>query len=532
MKKSSPKYSLLLMMLVFGVLIGSQLNIILPSDNLKENSDKFNDVLNFTAKYYVDEVDPEKLVESAIEGMFEELDPHTAYIPVREQQLSMEQFRGNFEGIGIEFQIIDDTITVVSPITGGPSEALGVLPGDRIVEIDGEDCIGFDNEKVIESLRGEKGTEVKVTIYRPASNERMDFEITRDRIPIYSVDSYFMIDDTSGYIRLNRFSETSYSEMIEALNELRNAGMKRLVLDLRNNYGGLLSQAHYISDLFISDNKMIVYTKGRISDFNEEYRAEREYVYENIPLVMLVNRGSASASEIVAGAVQDWDRGLIVGETTFGKGLVQRPFVLNDNSAVRITISRYYTPSGRAIQRSYDNGKTDYYMVIHDRNIDSVDIDPDSSKTKFLTKGGREVYGGGGITPDILKDNRELTDLSSKLRRENIYYQFVRHYLDQKDENFFDRFNDNLRLFDNEFNFSDSDEREFLNYVEEKIEDFNRSDYTQDKEYILIRLKAFVAREHWKNNGWYFIQLKQDDIFMEGVSNLDKAEEMLKNNSM
>ncbi|MBU1098541.1 MAG: S41 family peptidase [Bacteroidetes bacterium] len=529
MNNTSTKIPILIITLMIGILAGTQIDKIIPSNRVREGSQKFNDVLSYTQKYYVDEIDTDSLVESAINGMFEKLDPHTAYIPVREQELSEEQFRGNFEGIGVEFQIISDTITVVSPITGGPSEALGIFSGDRIIKVDGKDCIGYDNNKVISTLRGEKGSKVKITIYRPSTKEILAFEVKRDKIPIYSVDSSFMIDSVSGYINLTRFSETSYSEMLNSLSLLRKKGMKNLILDLRNNPGGLLNQAHLISDLFINDDKLIVYTKGRISDFDEKFYAEKSYPYEKIPLSILVNRGSASASEIVAGAVQDWDRGLIIGETTFGKGLVQRPFLLSDGSAVRITVSRYYTPLGRAIQRPYEKGKSDYYMEVYDRESDSLSAHQnDTSKYTYTTKKGRKVQGGGGIVPDHYVKVEDLTNLSAELRSKNIYYQFIRIFLDQKGSDFYSKYENKLELFTKIFNFNKLEEASFIKYIKENGITFKTDEYAKDREYILARLKAYVARDHWKNSGWYYILLQQDPVFQKAKGLFTEAEELNK----
>lgn len=335
MRKNLKNILLITITLIIGVYIGIRFNSILNISTSDSDIQKISDVLRYTKTFYIDSVDNSKLVEDAIKGMFSELDPHTVYIPVKDQIASEEEFQGYFEGIGIEFQIIKDTVVVVSPITGGPSEAVGIVSGDKIIKINGEDCTGFTSEMIIKKLKGKKGTKVDVTIKRPSNNKEIKFTIVRDTINLYSIDAAFMYDNETGYINLTRFSETSTDEMLSALDKLSDQGMKQLILDLRNNPGGYLNQAHQIADIFIDNNKLIVYTEGRVKDANEQFKAQKEYPYENIPLIILVNRGSASASEIVAGAVQDWDRGLIVGETTFGKGLVQRAFLLPDNSAVR-----------------------------------------------------------------------------------------------------------------------------------------------------------------------------------------------------
>lgn len=328
----------IVIVLTLGIVLGIQIQKVFSDDSLRTGIRKLNDVLTYTEKYYVEEVDTQKLVESAVNGIMDNLDPHSVYISPEQLASVEESFRGDFEGIGIEFQVVNDTLTVVSPITGGPSEALGILSGDRIIKIEGEDCIGITNEQVREKLRGESGTKVSITVHRHGVKDLLDYDITRDKIPIYSLDTHLMLDNKTGYVSVSRFSETTYKELVDALSNLKQKGMTQLVLDLRGNPGGYLNQAVDIADLFIDGKKKIVYTEGRRDEFNEEYFASKQSDYENIPLIVLINRGSASASEIVAGAVQDWDRGLIVGETSFGKGLVQRQFDLPDNSAIRLTI--------------------------------------------------------------------------------------------------------------------------------------------------------------------------------------------------
>jgi carboxyl-terminal processing protease len=527
MNKTNLRIPIMVLILFIGITLGIQLSMLLFNEGQQENLKKFNNVFNYTANYYVDEIDSEELIESAINGMLKELDPHSIYIPAKEQEMSEEEFRGNFEGIGVEFQIVDDTITVVTAITGGPSEELGILSGDRIVKIDGESSIGITNLDVISKLRGKKGTEVKVSIHRPSEDETLEFIIERDKIPLYSVDASLIYENNIGYVSLSRFSNTTIDEMKEALKKLTEQGAEKLVLDLRNNPGGYLTQAHKVSDLFIDNEKLIVYTKGRRSEFNDELKAEIDYPYEKTPLIILVNRGSASASEIVAGAVQDWDRGLVVGETTFGKGLVQRPMMLSDNSAVRLTISRYYTPSGRGIQREYTN-KEDYYSEIYEReeeegnNIDHT-TEVDTTKPVFKTNAGRVVYGGGGITPDYIVQSGTITDFSSKLRRNNIFYQFVRHYLDKNAEFIEKKFEGNLEKFRREFRFSNLDIKSFRQFIKQKDIQFNQNQFDEDKKYILTRLKAFIARDKWKNLGWYLVLLEDDKQFLEAIEKFDEA---------
>ena len=528
------KFPFLFLVLTIGALIGIQLDKVFSGDNLRDSIRKFNDVLTYTEKYYIEEVDTQKLVEAALNGMFNQLDPHSVYIPAKEFTAVEESFRGDFEGIGIEFQIVNDTLTVVSPITGGPSEQLGILPGDRIIKIDGKSVIGITNDEVRQKLRGKAGTQVNVTIVRPGASKQLEYTIVRDKIPIYSVDAHFMIDDKTGYVSVSRFSETTFDELTNALKDLNAKGMKQLLLDLRGNPGGYLNQAVQIADLFIDGKKKIVYTVGRRSEFNEEYFASETFPYEKIPLVVLINRGSASASEIVSGAVQDWDRGLVVGETSFGKGLVQRQFQLFDNSAIRLTISEYFTPSGRLIQRDYKNkkDKKDYYSEISDReesegeNIEHT-AEKDSTKPTYKTLiKRRTVFGGGGITPDYLVKSETLTEYTQNLLKENLFYSFVLGYLDTHSNEIKNKYGNDLNRFRKEF-FIDTDLIDsFVNFAKTKKVDFNQSDFEKDKDYIAARLKAQIARNFWKNDGWYSVLLEGDSQFRKALELFKEAKDL------
>ncbi|QQS37963.1 MAG: S41 family peptidase [Ignavibacteriales bacterium] len=520
-------------LLIVGIVLGTQIEKVFSDDNLRSSIVKFNDVLTYTEKYYVEDVDTQMLVEAAINGMITKLDPHSVYIPAKQMESVEESFRGDFEGIGIEFQVVNDTITVVSPISGGPSEELGILSGDRIVKIDGESSIGFTNEQVREKLRGKAGTKVKVTIARPSVKEPLTYTIVRDKIPIYSVDTHFMYDQNTGYISVSRFSETTTEELESALVDLKKKGMKQLILDLRGNPGGYLSQATKMADLFIDGKKKLVYTKGRRSEFNEEYFASAKSDYEKMPLIILVNKGSASASEIVAGAVQDWDRGLIVGETSFGKGLVQRQFELPDNSALRLTISEYFTPSGRLIQRDYKNkkDKDEYYSELGDReevegdNLNHL-VEKDTTRPVYKTNGGRTVYGGGGITPDYIIKSETVTKYTTELLKNNVFYEFVLKYLDQNGKKIETQFGNDLSKFRTGFNISDTELNEFKKFAEEKEVKFDEENFNKDKDYILARLKAQIARNYWKNEGWFTVILTQDNQLNKAYTLFSEAKDL------
>ncbi len=523
---------LMIIILTTGILLGTQIQKVMSGDNLIENLKKFNDVLSFTQRYYVEEVDSHKLVEAAIKGMLNELDPHSVYIPKKAMEAVEEETRGNFEGVGIEFQIVNDTLTVVSPITGGPSEQLGIQAGDRILKIDSVNVIGISNDDVRKKLRGPSGTKVKVSILRQGIKGLTDYEITRDKIPLYSVDAKIMIDEKTGYISVSRFAEQTTEELISALRELEVKGMKQLILDLRNNPGGYLNQAFQITDLFIDGDKKIVYTRGRKSEFNEDFFASLNSPYEKIPLIVLINRGSASASEIVSGAVQDWDRGLVVGETSFGKGLVQRQFTLPDGSAVRLTISEYFTPSGRLIQRKYAD-KKDYYSELMERDESEGEnlthsAEKDTSRPTYKTNSGRIVYGGGGITPDYIVRSEKLTDYSANLLRKNVFYLYTLNYLDAEGDKIKNTYGDDIESFKKNFSFSENELQSFIEFAKSKDVKFEDEQYRKDKSYISARLKAQIARNYWKNDGWYSVLIPSDNVIKKANSLFNTAKEIAK----
>ena len=532
-KKFKIPFSVIL--LTLGILLGASIQKVMSSDSLTENLMKFNNVLSYTQKYYLEEVDTQKLVEAAINGMLNTLDPHTAYIPAKQMETVEEEFKGAFEGVGIEFSVVNDTLTVVSPITGGPSEALGILAGDKIVKIDGNSVIGISNDDVRKKLRGPGGTKVTVTILRNGVKDPLHYEITRDKIPLYSVDTHIMLDDNTGYVSVTRFAETTTKELVDALTDLKSKGMKQLVLDLRNNPGGYLNQAAQIADLFIEGQKMLVYTKGRRVEFNEQLMSGEPSPFEKIPLVVLVNRGSASASEIVSGAVQDWDRGIVVGETTFGKGLVQRQFTLPDRSALRLTISQYFTPSGRCIQRNYKDkkDKKDYYEDVANReekegeNI-THSTEKDSAKPIYKTNGGRIVYGGGGITPDYITKAENLTDYSVALLRANTFYLWVVNYITAHGNQIKSKYGNDMNAFKKDFKITEGDISSFLEFSKEKKVEFKKEQFDKDKDYIVARLKAQIARHYWKNEGWYSVLLGVDTQLAKAVTLFDEAKSLAK----
>lgn len=531
----------LIVTVIFVAFIGgTQVNHLISGDNIYEQLSKFKDVLSLTEKFYVEDVDTKKLTEQAIVGLLNDLDPHSVYIKPQQMQRVTEDFQGKFEGIGVEFSIVNDTITVVQPIGGGPSASLGIMSNDKIVRIDGKNSVGFNTEQVMKGLKGPKGTKVSVSIARAGVKELIEFEIVRDVIPLYSVDVSTMLNDKVGYINVTRFAETTTKEMVAALQKLRAQGMKQLVLDLRSNPGGYLDQAVKMSDLFLeADGKgnprKVVYTLSRRTEFNEEYFAYTNSEYEKTPLIILLSNGSASASEIVSGAIQDWDRGLIVGETSFGKGLVQKQFPLSDGSALRLTISRYYTPSGRLIQRSYAN-KDKYQEEAFTReeqegeNIEHKESTADTSRPKFKTAMGRVILGGGGITPDFIVKPGNITKYSVQLNRRNLFYEFITGYLTRNGDQIKNAYRNDFQAFNKKFIVDDALMNEFIAFTKEKKVEYVEEDFTKDKDYLQARLKAYIARNFWNNEGWYSVLLGIDNQVKKAISLFPEAEKFAKLN--
>ena len=441
--------------------------------NEKTTTEKFNKLLYYVNNLYVDSVNAEELVEIAIVKMLEELDPHTSYIPADEVKKASEPLKGNFDGIGIQFNVLKDTIFVVQTISGGPSEKIGLMANDKIITVDGEVVAGINiqNSDVIKKLKGPKGTIVTVGVKRGKSKELLDFIITRDEIPIHSVDASYMVASKTGYIKVNRFSANTEEEMTMALVQLKKDGMEDLVLDLQGNGGGYLNTAIWMADEFLSDDKLIVYTEGRAFPRDNRY-AKNKGIFEKGRLVVLIDESSASASEIVSGAVQDWDRGMIVGRRSFGKGLVQRPIALPDGSEIRLTMQKYYTPSGRCIQA------IDYSHRNADGSVGKV---PDSLKSTFYTKNGRPVFDGGGVNPDIHLEPKVLSELAKQLISEGVIFDYATSY-------YFSHEND---MPTESFIISDEVYTSFLGFV--KKSGFS---YRNEAEDALSELESLADNEH------------------------------------
>lgn len=520
------KSSLSLLMILF-ISLGYAQNADQERIEGMKKLDMLMSVINYA---YVDEVNNEALVEEAIVSMLEDLDPHSVYIPEKELKAMNEPLEGKFEGIGIQFNILKDTLMVVFPIAGGPSEQLGIRAGDKILTIDGENVAGngLTNSMVRKKLRGKKGTMVDVEIKRRGEKELIPFTIERDKIPLYSVDASYMASPNIGYIKVNRFARNTMDEFHTGITELKAAGAEHLILDLRGNGGGYLQTAVMMADEFLDQGKMIVYTEGKKQP-KEEYRATSRGDFEKGKIAVLIDEGSASASEIVSGAIQDSDRGMIIGRRSFGKGLVQKSFPLTDGSAIRLTTARYYTPSGRSIQRPYDDGKEVYYKEISRRFKDGELIEADSidfpDSLKYYTPNGRLVYGGGGIMPDIFIpiDTSRNSELNRNLIRRGVYNEFILTYLDKNRKKIqnqypeFSNFNENYQI-DSEFISA------FQKHAEKKNVEWSDEDYENSKKLIDTQLKALLARNLFNTSAYFEVINILNDSFLEAINVIQSDE--------
>jgi len=491
-------------------------------------SRKFDALLQLVNYTYVDSTDANELVEDAIVAVLKELDPHSVYIPKEELKKMNEPLVGNFEGIGIQFNILHDTLMVVSPISGGPSEKVGLRAGDKIIEVDGENIagIGLKNSDVTKKLRGKKGTKVNLGIKRRKITELLNFTITRDKIPIFSVDASYMATPEIGYIKVSRFAKNTTTEFKEGLKKLKEQNMKHLILDLRGNGGGYLRTAIQLADEFIGDRKLIVYTEG-VKNPKQEYYTTTKGGFEQGKLVLLIDEGSASASEIVSGAIQDYDRGLIIGRRSFGKGLVQKPFTLPDGSAIRLTVARYHTPSGRCIQRPYNKGKEAYYKEFSRRfkngeymSEDSISF-PDSLKFKTL-KSGRTVYGGGGIMPDIFVpiDTTQSSVYFGKVVRSGILNEYVLTYMDSHRKELKEKYKD-VPSFKKIFNAEGEVLNDFIEYASKNDIKKNEEQISTSKKLLVIRLKALIARNLWNTSAYYQIANELNDSYLKAIEEIN-----------
>ena len=494
-----------------------------------ESMSKLDYILRLIDAKYVDTVNQQKLYDDAIAKMLEDLDPHSVYLPPLEMTHEAEIMDGNFEGIGIEFSIKNDTIQVLTPISGGPSEQVGVSAGDKIIKINDSAFVGknITNEAVMKNLKGPKGSIVKVTMLKSNSKKIITYTIKRDKIPLYSVDAGFMIDNQTGYIKINRFSKTTYTEFMEKLDSLTGKGMKHLILDLRQNPGGFMDQATAIADEFIDGDKTIVYTEGRTVPKTYD-KARNQGLFEEGKLIVLIDEGSASASEIISGAVQDWDRGVIIGRRSFGKGLVQQEYPIGDGSSVRLTVAKYYTPSGRSIQRPYEDNVADYYGDINKRFKDGEAFNEDSVKQnkkttyKTLLK-GRTVYGGGGITPDIFipMDTSMYTPFVIEVFGAALVQEFAYNYY-MENKALFSAYK-NTEQFKNNFTVNDALYTQLVSYCSSHgVSKEALTAAAKSKTYLSYRLKAYLAKQLFKNEGYYKIVAQDDKMIQRALSELKK----------
>ena len=514
---------ILAIVLIAGMLIGVKL-VDRTGDRsmfVYPKTDKLSGVLNFIEMEYVDSVSKDQLVEQTIPALLENLDPHSVYIPAKDLQRVTEPLEGNFEGIGIQFNMLNDTVVVIQTISGGPSERIGIMPGDRIVTIDDSVVAGINlpDEEIVSRLRGLRETKVRVGVKRQPIDGLMEFEITRDRIPLYSVDVAYMIDDETGYIKISQFSRTTFREYMEAAERLNAKGMKKLILDLRGNGGGYMEQATSIADQFLEEGRLIVYTEGKASPRADVYSTSRGINLETEVVVML-DEWSASASEILAGAIQDNDRGLVVGRRSFGKGLVQSQTMFSDGSALRLTVARYYTPTGRSIQKPYDAGSDDYFHDLDRRflhgEFDEADSISFDDSLKFVTPGGNIVYGGGGIMPDVFvpRDTAGLTVYYNQVVRLGLVYRFAFDYAD-KNRASLTRFDNAMVL--NEYLDRQDLMSDFIDFAQGEGAGRNTVQIARSGEIIHTQIKAYIARNIIDNEGFYPIISKIDDALQKSI---------------
>ncbi len=485
---------------------------------------KLSKVYSSIISYYVDSVDEDAIVEHAIIEMLKKLDPHSVYVTKDEVREMNEPLQGNFEGIGIQFNILNDTILVIQTISGGPAEKVGMQAGDRIVAINSVNVagVGIVNRIVRERLMGEKGTKVNVTVKRRGASGILDFTITRDKIPIYSLDAAYMVDRNTGYIRLNRFSSTTTREFLTALEKLQKERARNLVLDLRDNGGGYLQEAIFLADHFFDTRKLLVYTEGLKNPKMEYFSTDRGQ-FKSGRLIVLINEGSASASEILAGAVQDWDRGLVIGRRSFGKGLVQRPINLPDGSMLRLTVARYYTPTGRLIQKPYDDDFTGYARDLADRmrngeyfSADMIQF-PDSLRFSTLVS-KRSVFGGGGIMPDVFVplDTTDYSNFYRNIVRRGALNRFVLSYVDQNRNLLREKYPDFNRYKSN-FEMTPDILNQLVEFAKSEGIEAVQGDIEKSKSMMAIQLKGLIARDLWNTSEYFEIVNEADPAFQTAI---------------
>lgn len=496
------------------------------SNSASRQQQKLLMVENIVNNLYVDNVDEEKIVENAVRGILENLDPHSSYSTKEETTSSQETMQGSFSGIGIQFNMQKDTLYVVQTIAGGPSEKVGILPGDRFIAVDDSIIAGrkLKNTDIMKRLRGPKGTKVNIKVKRGSNAELLEFRITRDDIPLNSIDAVYMADGKTGYIRLSRFAATSYKEFKDAITKLKKQGMQQLILDLTDNGGGYMQIAAQIANEMLNRGNLIVYTQGRKSP-RQNLNADGSGTFRTQKVVVMINQFSASASEILSGAVQDWDRGVVVGRRSFGKGLVQREFLLPDSSSFRLTIARYYTPSGRNIQKPYVKGdREDYDKDIIDRynhgELQSADSIHFADSLKHTTlRLHRTVYGGGGIMPDVFVplDTTQYTDYHRRLVAKGIIPQFALRYVDKNRADLKAQYPD-AQKFIKEFTVTDEMLNNLVDAGKAEKVNFDKSQFAKSKEMLRTFVKAAIANDLFSTGAYFQIVNEQNDIYKEALS--------------
>jgi carboxyl-terminal processing protease len=492
--------------------------------SLAPKGNKISSALQYIVNEYVDTVSMSGMNEAVMPALLENLDPHSLYIPASDFQRFSEPLVGNFSGIGVSFNMTDDTVAIINTIPNGPSEMVGVMAGDRIIMVDDSLVAGVSmpSDDIVKMLKGPKNTVVKVTIYRREEAKPLDFEITRDDIPIYSVDVAYMVNDNTGYIKISQFAQTTYNEFLEGVQKLKSQGVEKLIIDLRRNGGGIMEAATMIADQFLKEGQLIVYTEGRSRPRENDYATSRGILKDD-KVVVLIDESSASASEILAGAIQDNDRGLVIGRRSFGKGLVQEEMRFNDGSALRLTVARYYTPTGRSIQRPYENGKEDYYHDFAERFMRGEFEHQDSIKfddtQKFITPGGKIVYGGGGIMPDVFVpvDTSGSSEYYNKIRSLGLMYRFAFFYTDLNRE----ALEPFTTASDIEAYLDDRDILpEFINYAKSKGVDPDYEDIRTSEHILKKTIKAYVARNLIDNVGFYPIIAEIDHTLQMAIDTI------------
>jgi carboxyl-terminal processing protease len=533
---------LLALALVLGIVIGMRMSQSVTTISVSKAKDhrdyqsregKIEELLRYIEAKYVDKVDRDKLVDEAIHKLMDQLDPHSSYIPASELQEVNEQLNGKFNGIGVEFLIVKDTAVVISPMSGGPSETAGILPGDKIIKVGDSTIVGdkLSNHSIVSLLRGEKGSKVNISVLRTGEKKLHRYTVVRDEIPVKSVDVAYMISDRVGYIRVNRFSADTDKEFLEAMRILSEQGhMKDLIFDLRGNPGGYMQVAtNMLSQLFPNKGNLLVYTQGRASQ-RAEFNSNGRVFYPIDKIVVLIDEGSASASEIVAGAIQDNDRGIIVGRRSFGKGLVQEQYQLSDGSALRLTIARYFTPSGRSIQKAYDQGSEAYDRDVEERiktgELLSANKIAIKDSTKFFTTKGRIVYGGGGIIPDVFVplDTIQLSNFFLDARQ--MIPSFVLKYLDESKLKQLKK--SGLNAFQQTFNPNEQTFKDFQTYAAQNGLRGTPQFWAKSKGEITRFIKARIAKHLFDDKG-FFTVLNQDDPTVQAALKSIKGKGKVKN---